>query len=258
MSALPSSTSRPSHESVTRNEESCGGEVAGCAVEASRPARAGRRRGARAARSRRRCRRRRSASPRSACGRSRSRARPSRCSRRARRRLMPAAGARAKPNMISGSSRGATKGASETLRLGAVDSLDGRVPDRTPDRREDAVAGPDAAVGEADLVAERDFAAGQAQAPDLVGDGERLRESNEGSAPVKVGSVRRRVERGQQLPGARCDGRSRSERLAQASQLRDAAEIGPKRRRECSPSHPRSGSSRARRRASGRPPGPSR
>ncbi len=127
----------------------------GSASRTARSARAGRRRGGRAARSRRPCRRQRSASRRSACGRSRSRAPPTRCSRRARPALMPATGARAKPNMISGSSRGCDERRQRDGRLGAVDALDGRVPDRPPDRREHAVAGPDAAVGEADLVAER-------------------------------------------------------------------------------------------------------
>ena len=67
------------------------------------------------ARSRRTNRLPRSAIRRSACGRSRSRARPSRSTPRARSSSCPAAGARAKPNMISGSRRGSTKGASDTL-----------------------------------------------------------------------------------------------------------------------------------------------
>src|SRR5437764_12976213 len=55
-------------------------------------------------------------------------------------------------------------------RPSAVDAFDRRAPDRSPDRREDAVTGPDAPVGEADLVAERQLAAGDAQSPDLVSD----------------------------------------------------------------------------------------
>ena len=53
-----------------------------------------------------------------------------------------------------------------------VEMLDGAVPDRTPDRRMHAVAIPDAAVGKADLVADRPLAASHAHAAQFVGDGE--------------------------------------------------------------------------------------
>ena len=100
------------------------------------------------------------------------------------------------------------EGRERHARLAAVDELERGVPDRAPDRRVHAVARPDAAVGEADLVADRAFAAGRAQGAELVGDAEGIAQRERGLAGADERQHLRRVVGREQCLGVAAHARS--------------------------------------------------